>query len=513
MNIPLLDNYNTSKDRLLLEAKKRQSDHRLAIGVFVTALVLTPLLVLVGITSGVVILLASLVVIICVALIMRWPILSLYFVLACVVLIEQQPLDYPILTDRLTIYYWPPSLAGLIERPIGFLILFAFLVIICYRLLKRQSGLRGGGLIWPFAFLLCCVVMGIVHGLTSGGNFKIIVLEIRPFWYMFLAYLLAYNLIKHKDHLRAFFWVTIIGAGIKGLQGTYIYLVLLQGHLTDERQMMAHEESFFFVAFLLLIALFYLHHRYRPQLRTALWLTPVVLIALVANQRRTDYLALLLGLAVSWSLVFCIKPKARKGLIIGMLVCLLLGTTYVLAFSHSSGALGSPARGILSVIDPTTANASDSISNMYRQIENYDLTYTVKQNQLLGLGFGKPFPQPLPLIDLSTGDPALGGNPFQFIPHNTVYWIWMRMGPLGYSALWFLIGSVVVRGCLTARQLKDPFLQLFAIYVVATTIMEVLVAYGDYQLFFYRNVLYMGLLFGILMKLPSLDTQSNEVHA
>ena len=37
------------------------------------------------------------------------------------------------------------------------------------------------------------------------------------------------------------------------------------------------------------------------------------------------------------------------------------------------------------------------------------------------------------------------------------------------------------------------------------TVMEIIVAYADYQLFFYRNVIYIGLLAGILMRLPDLD--------
>jgi hypothetical protein len=35
--------------------------------------------------------------------------------------------------------------------------------------------------------------------------------------------------------------------------------------------------------------------------------------------------------------------------------------------------------------------------------------------------------------------------------------------------------------------------------------MEIVVAFADYQLFFYRNVIYMGLLAGILMKLPVIE--------
>ena len=132
----------------------------------------------------------------------------------------------------------------------------------------------------------------------------------------------------------------------------------------------------------------------------------------------------------------------------------------------------------------------------------------MKQNPLLGLGFGKPFLQPQILPNIVTLDQY-----YNYVPHNTIYWVWMRLGPIGYLALWYLIGAVIVRGCFIVRKLKDPYLQLVAIYIVAVTFMEVLVAYGDYQLFFYRNVIYLGLLAGILMKLPALDAkEANPVN-
>jgi len=490
-----------------LIADYKRSDIILFIVIFVTVFSLTPLLVWGGALIGFSVVLAILVALSIAALVVRWPVAGFFVVLGCVLLIEQDSLRFAIFTDNLYVFGWPPSLAGLIDRPIGFLIVFIILVYICHRLTGFQQFLRGGAFIWPFLFFLLCVALGVIHGLATGGNFKIIVLEVRPFWYLFASYLIAYNLVKSKRHVRAFFWFVIAAAGIKALQGLYIVFILLHGNMDGQNEIMAHEESFFFASLLLLVILFFLHHRYRPQLFLALLILPPVLLALIDNKRRADYLALLVGVMIAWTLIFLIKRHARVQLAVGMSIFLLLGSFYVIAFARSSGAISEPARAIVSIISPDYSDVRDTNSNLYRLMENYDLKYTVKQNPLLGLGFGKPFLMPELLPNIIEDDPY-----YNYIPHNTIYWVWMRLGPIGFFALWFLFGSFIVRGCLIARQLKDPYLQLVAIYIVAIVFMEVIVAFADYQLSFYRNVIYLGLLVGILLKLPSFDEKERPMQ-
>lgn len=480
---------------------RQRRDRSLFLTLFISMLCLVPLLVIGGLAFGTGMLLALAGVVIVVALLVRWPVFGFFVVLCCTLVIEQSPL--PVLNNKPEIYifYWPTSLQGLPDRPIGFLMLLIVLSLVVIGLLQRKRLLRGGPLLLPYLSLLLCVVWGIVHGLTSGGDLKITVNEVRSFWYLFLGYLLAYNLIRTKKHLRAFFWCVIIGAGIKALEGCYIYVFVIHGDLADNHQIMSHEESYFWIAILLLIMLFALHHKYRPQFYTALALVPFLLISLVANNRRADFVALLVGLAVAWLLIFLVRPQARRLLLIILFVTLALGGAYVAAFYKGQGGFSEPARAIISVFHPDPTDAS---SNAYRNIENYDLEYTVKLNPM-GLGFGKEFLQPVLLPNLLSLDPV-----YLYIPHNTIYWVWMRLGPIGYLALWYLFGSIIIRGCIYVKSLKDRYLQLTAIYIVVMILIEIMVAYADYQLSFYRNVIYVGMLMGILMRLPMLDALESK---
>jgi O-Antigen ligase len=463
-------------------------------------LILTPLMVLAGASQGFGEVLVALAALVALALSPWKPILSLYLLVICAVVIEQDPLTgTPIGTDNLHVFFWPVSLQGLPERPIGFFILAVLGIIICTRLLKRQRPLYGGKLFYPFIFFLGCVAIGILHGLTSGGTFRIIVLEVRPWWYLFVSYLLAFNIVSEVKHVRNILWITIIGTAVKGAQGVYIVYYYLGGHVSGHNEIMAHEQSFFFILVLLLLALMALHGVQRGFLIAILLSLPCLLIALIANNRRADYVALLAGIAVAWILVIVLKPQARRVLVAALVLCVLLGAGYVLAFQHVGGALGQPANAVISVFRPSAADARDASSNAYRAIEDYDLKYTEGVSPFLGYGFGKPFLQPQVLPDVSQLDPY-----YLYIPHNNVLWIWMRLGPLGFAALWNLIGTGIVCGCLIARRLRNVELQLFAILAVSALVMEVIVAYGDYQFYFYRNMIYIGIVLGVLLKLPAI---------
>ncbi|GHO43283.1 hypothetical protein [Ktedonospora formicarum] len=490
-----------------VEKERRLGEKRLFWLILVSVLVLTPILILLATVIGFSTLLGLTLVGSILILVARRPIVGFYLVAGCVVLFEALSLDTPIITDNLPIYAWPPKFNGLPERPIGFFMLYIFLVIIVRHLLARERPVfKGGPMLGPLLGLLLCVVWGIVHGLASGGVFKIIVLEVRPFWYIFMTYLLAYNLLTDKKQVRTFFWILILCSTIKSFQGVYVLFGPLHGNMTAQHDILGHEVSFFFVSVLLLLLLFVLQYRDRAQMWVIILSLPTLLLALVANQRRTDYIALLLGAGLVWILTMVIKPHIRGRLLTLLSALAVAGAIYVFAFAHAGGAFAAPARAVYSVFSPEGADAS---SNMYRWIENFDLRYTVQLNPM-GLGFGKPFLQPVPLAILATSDPTADGNPYQFIPHNTIYWVWMRLGYIGYFALWLVFGTMIVRGCLIVRNLRDRYIQLIGLFILGTTLMEVIVAFADYQLYFFRNVIFFGLTMGILMKLPDLEEREER---
>src|SRR5260370_15189691 len=111
---------------------QKKSDALLFTVIFVTALGITPILILAGASIGFSVLLGLIAALAIAISIVCWPVIGFFVVAGCVVLVEQEALPTSIFTDRLYIFYWPPRFTGLVERPIGFLLLFSLFMKSCH---------------------------------------------------------------------------------------------------------------------------------------------------------------------------------------------------------------------------------------------------------------------------------------------------------------------------------------------------------------------------------------------
>jgi hypothetical protein len=493
-----------------IRQRDRQGSALIYVALLLFAVALTPFMMNADFQWGMGLAFGGLIAVMLMVLTVRAPILGFYILTFAAVVIEQNPLTYPIGTDALYVFSWPTRLEGLPERPIGFFIIFILVVLVAIRMGRREGvALRGGPLLWPLLAFLACVAMGVAHGLATGGQFRIIVLEVRPFWYLFTTYLIAYNLLTEKRHIMGFLWILVLGTFVKALQGCFIVITQLHGQINGPtNEIMAHEQSYFFVLILLLTLLCILMKRLNALLWVACASLPFLIIALLANNRRADYMAFVLGAAAVWLLAIAVDVRRRKALITSFIICGAVVSMYILIFGSVHTPISAPANAIISVIQPSKADVRDLQSNLYRVFEDADLQFTEKQSPILGYGFGKPFLEPDPLPNIAFADPY-----YLYIPHNNILWIWMRLGPLGYLAFWYVVSAAIVRGGVILKRLRDPDLQVVAIFAIGAIIMEIPLAYGDYQIYFYRNIFMTGLLMGILMRLPAIDAKETSAEA
>ncbi len=440
------------------------------------------------------------------------PVLGVYLLVGGATVFETFILGFPdSLTDRVPFFQNMSSVGGpdiLITSAAEIIMVFSLGAVILRRMSTGQTPVELGPLFWAVAPYTAMVGFGLVYGVGTGGNWEIALWEARAQIYLFLVYMLVVNTIRDPRHVGRLMWLFMAGVALKGFIGLWRFLVTLQGDLVNVAEMsntnsiLSHEESFLFALFFLLALALFLFRSHRGQLWFACLAALPVLIAFLANQRRVGTLALLAGIVlVTFFAYLLIKSRRRVIMAVAVTLAVLL-PVYIGAMWNSTSVVAEPARAVKSLIQP---NERDAGSNDYRVIEAENLKYNIYMNPILGRGYGKPiiFFVPMPFI----------GNIFvwwDIIPHNTVLWVWMRLGYIGFAAFWLFIGRSLVAAVLAARQARTPYFQSFAVFTVAALSAWVMMGALDMGLVDYRETVLMGTLVGLLACLPALEKTAEQ---
>jgi len=90
------------------------------------------------------------------------------------------------------------------------------------------------------------------------------------------------------------------------------------------------------------------------------------------------------------------------------------------------------------------------------------------------------------------------------IPHNSLMWVGMRMGAVGFVAFWGLIGLAILQGFYVLGHSRDALIRAVAAVAIAAVVAEIMVGYGDLQLESYRNLIFLGATLGILNRISQM---------
>jgi O-antigen ligase len=190
----------------------------------------------------------------------------------------------------------------------------------------------------------------------------------------------------------------------------------------------------------------------------------------VLSQRRAAMVGLVGGF-----LVFCVVLffRRRRAFFVIVPIAVVLTSGYTVAFWNATDGVGFGAQAIKTVIAPGAVSEKDRSSDLYRDIENFDLAYTVRTTPIVGVGFGKPFYRPIPLPDISFF------IFYEYIPHNSILWIWLKMGYFGFVSMLYVFASSFRAG--TRASLRMPEGNALAVTVAAfsSIVMFMVFAYVD----------------------------------
>ena len=396
-------------------------------------------------------------------------------------------------TDRIPLFNGITK--GLHVNPVDLLLLGLLLVWLFKTTAKGEVQWPRSALSLSVLGLTGAVVFGVFIGMAHHGDLRTSFTEVRPYIYLAMTYLLASVLLRTQQAIRSVLWALVLGVAFKSTQGIVIFFSVRSLRPRPDA-VLGHEEALFFGVFIFLTLSLWLFE-IRGSLRTtATVLFPIVLVADLVNGRRTAWLVLGSGLITLFIVGFVCLPERRRFLRRLGAATLVISAVYLPAYWNHTGTLAQPARGIRSVSSPDPRDAS---SNLYRVQENANLKLNIKQSFPFGKGFGVPINYALPIVDIKSLDPLI-----TYIPHDGVLYIVMRMGVLGGTAFWSMLGMGIISACRLAKSANRELAALGAL-VVCLLVVYVFQGYNDQGFYFYRIAIAVGSMLGMSEAARRLD--------
>lgn len=434
----------------------------------------------------------------------RYPVRGLYLLIGGASTIEIFPLRFPdSFTDNVPLFQNLNNslgLNGFSATPVEILMLVVAVIWIMRAAEAHTLRLPQSRLLAAYLVFAACVLIAELRGLFVGGDFNVSLWEFRPQAYGFAMFLLTSMMITQRREIERLALIVMVAILIKAVIADWRYFITLHSMLGAHDGALAHEDSFFLALFptAALASVIWSPGRFTKLLILS---TPLVIVGELVDERRAGIAAMVTAIAVVLILAIRFQPVNRKRLILLSAILVAATASFIAVnWDHQTGATGQLIRPVRSLIDPTVR---DYLSDAYRQAENENLIVSFRSSPVIGMGFGIPYLTPYPMADISQIYPL-----WNYIPHNSLYWIAVRMGTIGYVAFWCLVGLAVLSATQFLRVPSARFTRALAAVAVAAIVAELIVGYTDIQLENYRNMIFFGALLGVLSVLPQLEEKA-----
>ena len=370
-----------------------------------------------------------------------------------------------------------------LESYIGFII-FSWIIRIT---LKRDFRFYAGELLLPTILFGGSLVVGLLYGMGTGGSPVIALWEARPIFYMPVMLIATSSLIEDRGQIKILMWLCIIAIFIEGLIGSYIVLIELRGNIRSVDRLAAHSSAIHMNTFFIFFAASWLYRVAYAKRLVLLFMIPPIALTYLASQRRASFVSLGIALVI---FAFILFVENRRVFWMIAPVAGIIAVAYIGVFWNSTSSIALPAQAVKSIIAPDP-NSVDESSNIYRVIENVNVSYTVHESPLFGVGFGKKFFVVIPMADISFFDW------WEYIVHNSIFWFWLKTGVIGFISMLALISSGIMLGVRVIWRLPGEELNAIAVVCMLYVVMHFLYAYVDMS-WDNQSMLYVGVCLGLL---------------
>lgn len=417
-----------------------------------------------------------------------FPIAMLVLLLACVAAFLRPVVGVYVLVfltmvgDAVTMSWWPftKNMSSresiffvhdqLILNPLELLLSVTLLAWLMQSLESRAWTFKRGRMFVPLAIFTVFVFLGFVRGYTSGGDLRIAIFEGRPLFYLVIVYVLVTNLLTTRRQYMRLVMLVMVAVSIQSIFSLVYYRSVPAQERATLESLSEHSATIPMNALFILLICAVLLRCSRWMKWTCLVLAIPVVWAYLLSQRRAAMVALAVGIIIVLTVLF---QRRRRAFWFVAPTFVVLAVGFVVATWNAQGALGLAAQATKTVLFPDQLGEAESGSDLYRELEAFNLSFTIRSNRVFGRGFGNQFLRPVTMPDISFFEF------WEYIPHNNVLWIWIKMGFLGFASMLFMFGRAVQLGARSVTLIRSADHVAIAVVGLSYVVMFLVFSYVD----------------------------------
>ena len=327
---------------------------------------------------------------------------------------------------------------------------------------SSPAPLRGGALLTlgTLGFLVAI-------GKATGGDLSQVYWQTHQFALVPIVFLLLETSLRGPVDLRAVGVTYLAAALVKAFVAIYLSLAVRMADGTPLPCMTTHGDSVLFVGACAIVIANFVERPVKSQLvRMAVFLLPL-LLAMVVNNRRLVWVELA-GLLLCFYLLNPMTRLKRK-LTSGAVMSLPLLALYLWVGWNSGSKVFRPVQTVKSLVVSKADRSTEE-----RDVENFNLLYTMRQHPLFGTGYGHEYIEKVKGDDISAIFPQ-----YRYIPHNSLLGIWAFAGTLGFTGLWMLVALSVFFAARAYRASASPPFRAAALVCIGMVLVYMIQCYGD----------------------------------
>jgi len=229
-------------------------------------------------------------------------------------------------------------------------------------------------------------------------------------------------------------------------------------------------------------------HRDKRSFVRAAFLIPFIVMAIVMNNRRLAFVGVGAGVITTFAVLR--SSRFKRTLIRSLIVLSPLFAIYVKVGGTSNSAFFAPAALIHSVM------SGEDASSVTRDIENYNLIVTLRENKIFGPGFGSEYIEAVKANDITAGFSL-----YKFIAHNSVLWLWSLGGLVGFTLLWMIYPIQAYFSARGYRLGRTPVERAAGLATLAGTATALAQNWGDMGFNSYTSLVMFAVCYAVAAKL------------